>query len=179
MVKISISGSHSVGKTTLINSIKNNINNITIIPEIARILINKGFKLNKNITEYGIVNYITEYLFYERTTLAEVIISDRSLIDLLAYVKTNNSSKIRKKYVNLIEEVVYEESKRFDFYIYLPIEFELIYDKIRSSDKNYQKQVDKTIVKLFKQYNIEYFTITGTVEQRTKKAIKIINGKHK
>ena len=180
MLKISISGTHSVGKTTLVNSIMNNImhKNFKIIPEIARILIGKGFKLNQDITEYGIVNYITDYLFYERTTEADILVSDRSLIDLLAYVKTNNSFKIRNKYVHLIEEVVYEESKRFDFYIYLPIEFNLVKDNVRSEDIVYQKKVDKTIVNLFKQFKIKPYIITGSIEQRTNKALKIINGEN-
>jgi len=180
MLKISISGTHSVGKTTLVNNIKKRMisSNIHVIPEVARVLIDKGFKLNQDITEYGIVNYITDYLFFERTINSEILISDRSLIDLLAYVKTNNSKKIRKKYVELIEEVVYEESKRFDFYIYLPIEFKLIQDNVRPENIDYQKQVDITLVNLFKLYKIKPYTITGTISQRTNQVLKIINGQN-
>lgn len=180
MYRISISGTHSTGKTTLFNKVTNSIDrkHIGCIPEIARILINKGFKLNQDITEYGIINYITEYLKNERIIQSDIVVSDRSLIDLLAYVKTNNSPKIRQRYLDLIEEVVFEESKRFDCYIYIPIEFPLILDKVRPSDISYQKQVDNTFLQLFDYYRITPVIITGSIEERTKKFLHLINGKY-
>jgi deoxyadenosine/deoxycytidine kinase len=180
MYRISISGTHSTGKTSLFNSVINHIDikQIGCIPEIARILINKGFKLNQDITEYGIINYITEYLKHERIIQSEIVISDRSLIDLLAYVKTNNSPKIRQKYVHLIEEVVFEESKRFDCYIYIPIEFQLVLDNVRPSDILYQKEVENTYLQLFDYYRITPVVITGTIEERTNKFLQLINGKY-
>lgn len=180
MYRISISGTHSTGKTTLLNSVINSIDSkhIGCIPEIARILISKGFKLNQDITEYGIINYITEYLRYERVIQSDIVVSDRSLIDLLAYVKTNNSPKIRQKYVDLIEEVVFEESKRFNCYIYIPIEFQLVLDNVRPTDISYQKQVDNTFLQLFKFYHINPVIVTGSVEERTKKFLQLIDGKY-
>lgn len=52
MTTISISGTHSVGKTTLANQIVEAVpaSKIKLITEIARILIAKGFKLNQDIT---------------------------------------------------------------------------------------------------------------------------------
>lgn len=180
MYRISISGTHSTGKTTLVNSLQDSIGekHLKVIPEIARFLIDKGFKLNQDITEYGIVNYLTDYLYNERILESEIVISDRSLIDLLAYVKTNNSTKIRCKYVELIEEIVFEESKRFDSYLYIPIEFDLVIDNVRPSDVSYQKQVDNTFIELFKYYNISPITITGNVKERTNKVLNLINGKY-
>jgi deoxyadenosine/deoxycytidine kinase len=181
MMRISISGSHSVGKTTLANQLMEVIqreHNIELIPEIARILIAKRFLLNQNITEWGIVNYVQEYLYNERICNADIVLSDRSLIDLLAYIKTNNSPKIRKQFIQLVEEVVFEESKRFDHYFYLPIEFPLILDNVRPIDISYQKEVDHTLTELFKYYSIHPIVITGTIDQRISKAINIIYDKH-
>ncbi|GAH16683.1 unnamed protein product, partial [marine sediment metagenome] len=67
----------------------------------------------------------------------------------MAYVTTNNSPKIRNRYLNLIEEVVFEESKRFDCYVYIPIEFQLVLDNVRPLDISYQKEVDNTFIQLF------------------------------
>ncbi len=180
MYRISVSGTHSTGKTTLVNSVVNSIDakHISVIPEIARFLIDRGFKLNQDITEFGIVNYITEYLYYERITQSDIVVSDRSLIDLLAYVKTNKSSKIRKTYLKLIEEIVFEESRRFDCYVYIPIEFELVIDKVRSSDLSYQKKVDETFLQLFSDYNIIPTVLTGNVRERTNTFLRLIDGKY-
>jgi predicted ATPase len=180
MIKISISGTHSVGKTTLSNQIVASIKDskVELIPEIARILISKGFLLNQDITEWGIINYVQEYLHHERVTHSDIVLSDRSLIDLLAYIKTNNSFKIRNKYVQLVEEVVYEESKRFNYYIYLPVEFPLVLDNVRPIDIEYQKSVDNTLKELFKHYNIHPIIIMGNIEQRVKKALDVIYDKY-
>jgi hypothetical protein len=180
MKLISISGTHSVGKTTLANQLIKSLPdlNVSLIPEIARILIYKGFLLNQNITEWGIVNYVQEYLYHERIACSDVLISDRSLIDLLAYIKTNNSLKIRSKFIQLVEEIVYTESKRFDFYFYIPIEFPLELDNVRPTDVSYQKSVDKTLCHLFEIYNINPIILSGSISQRTSKAINIIYGKH-
>ena len=135
MRRISISGTHSVDKTTLTNSLievlKDSID-IKLIPEVARELHAEGFLLNQDFTEWGLVNGVTKCLSYGRNICADIILSDRSLIDILAYIKTNKSSKIRKKYLELVEEIVFEESKRFNYYFYLPIEFPLISDGIRA-----------------------------------------------
>jgi predicted ATPase len=180
MTIISISGTHSVGKTVLANQIFTSIkhSDVRLIPEIARTLIKNRFLLNQNITEWGVINYIQEYLYHERITNANIVISDRSLIDLLAYIKTNNSIKIRKKYLELVEEIVFAESKRFNYYFYLPIEFPLVIDNVRPWDIKYQKDVDNTLTGLFKYYNIHPIIIKGSVTQRTKKALDIIYGKY-
>ncbi len=179
-ISISISGTHSVGKTTLANQLIESITDldVALIPEIARILISKGFLLNQNITEWGIINYVQEYLFHERTVCSDVLISDRSLIDLLAYIKTNNSLKIRPKYIELVEEIVFAESKRFDYYFYIPIEFPLELDNVRPSDVNYQKSVDITLCKLFDIYKINPIVLSGSISQRTSKALEIVYGKY-
>jgi nicotinamide riboside kinase len=181
MKRFSISGTHSVGKTTLVNnlieSLKDSVS-IKLIPEMARELIAKGFLLNKDITEWGVINYVTEYLYHERSICADIVLSDRSLIDLLAYIKTNKSEKIRKKYIQLVEEVVFEESKRFDNYFYLPIEFPLSLDGIRPSDIDYQKEVNNTLNMLFRYYNIQPTLISGSVDKRLKDCLHIIYGKN-
>jgi len=182
MIRLSISGSHSVGKTVLAEEIyeyyKDQLN-VVRITEIARILINRGFKLNKDITEYGIINYALEYLKKERKSKADIVISDRSIIDLLSYIKVNKSDKIRKPYISLIEEIVYMEKNRFDLYLYLPIEFPLQIDDVRPSDVKYQQKVDDMILKLLSEYNTNWYEIKGSVKERLEKSVEIIDEHHK
>lgn len=145
---ISISGSHSVGKTTLAERLVEDLNSsmrISLIPEAARILIKKHFFMNQHITEWGIVNYLHHYLCHERLCNLGTTISDRSLIDLLSYLIVNKSSKIRNKYIYLVEEIVFEESKRFDYYFYLPIEFPISCDNVRPFEISYQKKLTKLL----------------------------------
>jgi hypothetical protein len=85
--------------------------------------------------------------------------------------------KIRKKYVQLVEEVVFEESNRFNSYFYLPIEFPLVLDNVRPIDISYQKDVDNTLNGLFKHYNIQPIIIKGSIDKRANDVLNIIYGK--
>ena len=179
---IAVTGSHSVGKTVLVDNLRKKLSlkyDVSIIHEMARKLIAKGFKMNMDITEYGVINYAFEYLHAERNFHSEIVISDRSVIDLLAYIKVNKSPKIKPKVISLIEEIVFLESRRVDFYFYIPIEFPLQFDGVRPADLNYQKSVDKMIQELLSYYKIKNYKITGTISKRVTKATKIINDFYK
>ena len=64
MFRVSISGAHSVGKSTLAKKMTDyyaQSHNVYEITEVARHLIQSGFKMSQDITEYGIINYLNEY----------------------------------------------------------------------------------------------------------------------
>ena len=173
-MRIAITGTYSVGKTTFINdlhaSLENKKKKVIIINEVARTLIKRGFKITP-LTEFGIINYIKEYLEIERETEGDIIISDRSLLDLLSYITVDNSPLVRKVYLDLIKEVWLMEKERFDVYLHLPIEFELEQDGARSPDEKYRKAVDRQILDFIKIYNLKHITIRGSRTQRVNAAI--------
>ena len=179
MIRVSVSGTHSVGKTILTNQLSGVLSKtrqVAIIPEVARILIDKGLEMNTAITEFGVCNYLLEYLRYERTIVADVVISDRSLIDLLAYISVNQSVTVRREYLDLVEEVIYMESLRFAFYIYLPIEFPMEFDGVRPADIIYQRAVDTRIVELLHHFGVPFHRVTGTIDERVDQICSIIDG---
>jgi hypothetical protein len=149
---------------------------VAAIPEVARILIAKGLEMNTAITEFGVCNYLLEYLRYERTIKADIVISDRSLIDLLGYISVNQSPTVRAEYLALVEEVVYLESARFAFYVYLPIEFPMVFDGVRPADIDYQRRVDARIRELLRHFGVPFHRITGTIDERVNKICSIIDG---
>lgn len=177
---LSISGTHSVGKTTLANSVKNSLDEKCIVlPEIARVLMRRGFKLNRDITEYGIISYLSEYQKYKSDLSSEIVVSDRSAIDLLSYVNVNQSKKIRKPFIDLIESIVINDKNIFDEYVYIPIESIMIDDGVRPLSEKYRQDVDLEIKNLFQKYDIKYTVVDGTLEQRVDKFLGIINAKNK
>ena len=115
MLRVSISGTHSVGKTVLANNLSKELSEhcqVALLPEVARILIKRRFKMNQDVTEFGILNYALEYLRVERETRADIVISDRSIIDLLAYITVNQSRKVRKEIISIIGEIVWSVASR-------------------------------------------------------------------
>lgn len=178
-MKVSISGSHSTGKTTLASGVtkllrKRGSNNVGLIHEVARRVIAMGFPLNQDATIQSYLNYIWLVLKEEREHAEEFVISDRSLVDLLAYIRTNNDTTIPEYFVSMLEELLWRESVYFDLYCYLPIEFPLQLDHVRPSDVEYHKAVDTSILKILNEYRLPYEQITGSIEDRCQQVLELI-----
>jgi nicotinamide riboside kinase len=173
MIKIAITGAHSVGKTTLFNYLVEHYSRnykVEKISEVARKMIRQGFRMSKDITDYGIATYAHEYLSSERNANGDILISDRCLIDLFAYITCNNSVKVKSNYVKLIKEIVYLAKDSYDIYFYIPIEIPFEFDGIRPEDENYRHNVGSTILNILKTMNVNYVEITGSILERQKKA---------
>ena len=158
-------GTHSVGKTTLINAIQHPHK----ISEIARKHLIKNIKpselsaVNRVIfqNQYWHLQIAEEYTHKERGFL-----SDRSALDIIAYsigfFKDSQIEQLKKEVVG-----------RYDVLVYIPIEFPLKDDGVRSSNKEYQKLINTNIQQLIQwlaenDENVKMRTLTGTVEQRIK-----------
>ena len=98
-MKVSITGSHSTGKTTLASAVfkilrKRGNTSVGLINEVARRVIAMGFPLNQDATIHSYLNYIWLVLKEERECVEKFVICDRSLVDLLGYIRTNNDTSI-------------------------------------------------------------------------------------
>lgn len=183
-MKIAFTGTHSTGKTTLINSIKDSIIcsptiSVKYVTEVARKIISRGFPLNNLATKDSYVNYINDQLNAERDIdNYDLFISDRTLLDPLAYMITNKSFPspfIEDYFIQMMENVWLLEQSRYDLYVYFPIEFPLVADGVRPDDEKYRAAVDKVILSTLKKYDINYVTITGSIEERKSQLIKLLN----
>lgn len=177
-MRVSISGSHSTGKTVLTEECYTALSamypgDVDMIGEIAREVIARGFSLNQDATVDSYTNYILLQLEAERNASKKHVVSDRSLVDLVAYIFTNNDPRIPAYFVDMVQEIVQLEVKYFDVYCYLPVEFDLVVDDVRPEEKDYQLAVDRTLFSLFSTYGLDVKTITGTVEERTVKILSL------
>ena len=62
----------------------------------------------------------------------------------------------------------------FGIIIYFPIEFELVDDGIRSLNVYFQEYIDQYIVNTLNKYQLPFYTIRGSVEQRLKRLKEIM-----
>lgn len=171
-MKISISGTHSSGKTVLALALAKSLKghygeNVALIEEVARQVIAKGLPLNQDATIHSYINYIMLQLKAERNASPKrYVVSDRSLVDLLAYVWTNADDKIPRHFVEMLEELLWVESNYFDLYVYLPIEFALVSDNVRPDDERYRQMVAHTFERIFSTYDLRVIEATGSIENR-------------
>ncbi len=167
-MKISIVGAHGVGKTTLAKELVNYLK-YSLIPDTAALAFQKGFVVNENTPPENQFWILTKQIEYERE-YKDNFVADKSLFDNIIYSQTIFKDG---RILSLIEEIVFKNAK-YDFFFYIPIEINLV-DDGRSMDKNFQKKIDKLYVEFMKKNNINYHTITGSVENRLNQCIKILN----
>ena len=149
-------------------------NDAEVISETARKVLALGFPTNQDEFFETCYKFLEVQLQAERNCKSKHVISDRSLVDFLAYIRANKDMKLPKALVSLIEEIVRWESKYFDLYCILPIEFGLVLDDLRSPDVEHQKAVDKTLRAILREFKLPHKQIRGTIEQRTEKIMAIL-----
>ena len=156
-MRYALTGSHGVGKTSIINGIEDfliekGINAITNSSK-ARNIKNSGFKINdsaNDITELLIAsNHISHFS-------NDNWFADRCIIDTYGYASTSYLYKnISGKTYNTIVHLTKKFAKLYDKIFYIPIEFEMTKDGVRKEDKIYQKLVDDYIIN-FLEYNKKF-----------------------
>lgn len=173
-------GTQGTGKTTLLNqlaeeSIKIDSGiNFKIITNVVRNLVEtEGVKINKKGSSKS-QNIIFEKYFDIFTSLDGYIdwVSDRSLIDVVAYTKYlyDHKKTSKKCYEAQIKwlKLWYDRDPKIKntIFVYFPIEFEVVSDGVRSLDEEYRREIDNNIKSILNELGINYYVIEGTQDER-------------
>lgn len=172
MKKIAIAGSHGVGKTTLVSMLADSLEHqkVVINSQIARTLIKNGYPLGRAATAESYIQYIISQLRAEQIPReCDVFISDRTLLDPLAYAIVNKEyarSKVPDSMIDLLSAVWLTELQQYDLYVFVPIEFDMQSDGIRPEGKDYREKVSEQIRSLLDEYKVNYISVSGTPGER-------------
>lgn len=164
-------GASGTGKTTLINFINANFN-VSAKEVSARPYLPTTGSYDQTLTDD-----IQAVIVHSRTieVLADLLkmqdyrtkipfIYSRSPIDNLAYQQVLKKGEFMDKTVRKEIEAVKDHATFF----YLPIEFPLATnDEVRGLNEVVRINTDNCIINILKEYNIDYITLSGTVEERT------------
>ena len=162
-----LTGAQSVGKSVLLRHFSEKMNTITeVVRNLAK---NEGINVNENGDFEGQSRIFNTYKNLFETTPGPFI-SDRGLTDVISYTCYNMKDKGvegEKFLENQVNELLkFQEENPDVVYFYVPIEFNVVDDGFRSLNEDFRKEIDKNIKDLLDAYNIDYYTITGTVEER-------------
>jgi GTPase SAR1 family protein len=175
-MKIGFCGTMSVGKTTLVNSLKltKEFAHYYFMTERSKYLSSTGIPLNTDSTLKGQFIFLAERC---RELLYENVITDRTVIDVMAFTQAAKSIKDADK-------ISYEEYARnfineYDYIFYIsPEGIEIEDNGIRTIDSEYRDQIDYTIKGFYQLYNHRiknFHMISGTTEQRIKQILEVIS----
>jgi nicotinamide riboside kinase len=171
-MKIGFCGTMSVGKTTLVKALKElpEFSNHTFRTERSKYLMEMGIPLNTDSTLKGQLVFSAERA---SELLQENIITDRTVIDVMAFSALSKSMTAHESYFlnSTLENLVHE----YDYLFYVsPVGVKIENNGVRETDAKYRDDINKKILEILDRCNVEYITLQGSNEERIKQIIRTI-----
>ena len=163
-MKIGFCGTMSVGKTTLVNALKElpEFKNYKFRTERSKHLMNLGIPLNTDSTLKGQLVFASERA---AELMQEKIITDRTVIDVMAFCDLSKSMKDHEKFY--LNATLYYLIDEYDILFYVSPEGVEIEDNgVRETDADYRMAIDKEIKSIIGMHKNNTPIIKGTVEER-------------
>jgi len=165
-MKITFSGSHSTGKTTILKELKKvkEFRDIEFISEITRRLPKN--KINKNGDD-GVQLKLLQ--FQKEIIMKDNFISDRGIFDVFSYtLYLEREGKISSEVMFEAFKTLFELAPQYDIVFYIPVEFGLVADGVRDMDKSFQLDIDKYIQHVIALFDSKFnlVTLTGDIHHR-------------
>ncbi len=174
-MRIALSSTHGCGKTSILNKLKEAYPSFHYVTEVAR---DCKYPLNEK-TSYSTQDFILrEQIRRElEKPINEIIISDRSTYDNLAYAwYARDEGNISEEKFDELKRYATTWGMLYDHIFYIPIEFEMEKDGVRSENEDYRKNIDERVKELLWYYKDEdnRTTLHGTVEERLETVKNVI-----
>jgi nicotinamide riboside kinase len=172
-MKIGITGTMSVGKTTLVKALSkiDQFRNYVCTTERSKYLNSLGIPLNYETTIEGQTIFLAERV---TELMQDNLITDRTIIDVMAF--TNCAKKVSYMDEDAFEEYAKRFITQYDYIFYIsPEGIEIEDNGIRETDIDYRRQIDEEIQKLLLKHRPIVYTLSGTTEKRINQIIEVIN----
>jgi nicotinamide riboside kinase len=171
-MRIGFTGTMSVGKTTLVNALKElpKFKDYKFATERSAYLSSLGIPLNYETNIEGQTVFLAERV---AELMQENIITDRTILDVMAFTECAQKINVIDKdaFARYAKRFIYQ----YDYIFYISPEGMDIEDNgIRETNSEYRTQIDNTIQQLLVKYGPIYYKLSGSTEERINKIIEII-----
>lgn len=168
-MKIAVAASHGTGKSTFAKALAKKIGANYIYDVAREEAPKKGFGINEK-TPPEVQLWMTIRQWELEKTTPQDWVADKCLLDYLIY----GEIVLKDENVKEIIRWVVERNANYDLVFYIPIEFEMEEDGLRS--KELQSIVDVRYKEYLDKRGIKYITLFGSVEDRVEQALTHIRG---
>ena len=173
-MKIGLCGTMSVGKTTLVNRLKelNQFKGYEFATERSKYLMDLGIPLNTDSTLKGQTIFLSERV---AELMKENIITDRTILDVIAF--TNLAESIDFKDKEYFEDYARVFVGDYDYIFYVsPEGVDMEDNGVRETDLEYRDLIDKSILKALNTYGHRcknVHILKGTTGERIEQMLDI------
>jgi adenylate kinase family enzyme len=177
-MRIFLCGAQGTGKSTLVMNVETELErkdsfSKEFLKQDETIQRSDSEKFNE-FQDKILLRCLSEYV------CSDNFIASRSIVDSYAYLTVNKAEhKVMLK--NMLSHYKDYLMLKGDYYIYLPIEFDISKDgnENRNIDVQYQMDIDKSIYKYFNKLKAQkspatFIELRGTVSERLEKLVQII-----
>lgn len=166
MPKIAILGSHSTGKTTLSTMLAHELGLSKIPDVVIKSKVEESVKADEDTDQKTQMKFFESYRDIEKTMPNYV--SDKAFYDFYIYAQVIfGNCELAEKLKRLSLEL-----SHYDQLFYLPIEFAIEDNGLRSIDPVFQKNVDTVYRAFLAEQKIDHIQLSGSIESRLSKALK-------
>jgi len=179
-MKIGLTGTHSVGKTTLLNALRSEscFKDFAICDEVTRQVRALGLEINElgsdNTQRVIMLKHIENIMLHDN------MITDRTALDCFVYSRyLLSKQKITVDTFAIIHKLFLKIWNMYDLVFFIEPEFDLVPDGVRSVDENFRDDIHKEFVntiaelKLYKD-NLHY--LKGSVVSRVQQVMTVYEG---
>ena len=168
--KIGICGAQSVGKTTLLNALKQEkrFSDYKFCDEVTRWVGKLGLPINEQGTDDTQFLIAMKHIYNLR--LNDRFITDRTIIDCYVYSKwLYNKGKLSEACLNEIHRIAKTIISDYNQIFYIKPEFEIKDDGVRSTDLSFRDEIVTLFEDaLFEFLDNDYIILSGSVDERVK-----------
>jgi deoxyadenosine/deoxycytidine kinase len=175
-MKIGFCGTMSVGKTTLVNALKElpEFKDYQFRTERSKYLMELGIPLNTDSTIKGQIVFLAERA---SELMCENIITDRTIIDVIAFTKAAKSINYydAEDFSQLASNLLVE----YDYIFYIPSEgIDMEDNGVRETDIEYRNLIDFIIQNIISKYQHKikkFYKVKGSTEERIEYIKKVLS----
>lgn len=175
-LSIGVSGASGVGKTTVVKEVASEVSRgyeVLLSQDVARSLAGRGVRINTESQTDDYLAFLTLRLHDLLYLRSDLVIFDRTLLDVLVFMKLNGHAQGWLK--ALTSELVQWQMNELSLYFYIPIEFEAEQDGIRIVDPDVNRQVDRITLDLLREYRPDFITLTGSIPERVNLVLELLS----
>jgi nicotinamide riboside kinase len=166
-MRIALCGSHGVGKTTLAKIVAEEYG-LPILHDIVVDAYKLGLPINENTTTETQMRLAAKQFEQERTIVS--FVADKCIFDYFIYAEVLH---LDPDVVASIKKMALD-SYQYDAIFYIKPEFPIPHDGVRSTNVQFQAEVDDLYLGFLEENAIPYHLLTWSIQERKEQILSFI-----